>query len=587
MKKDVIFQGTPICRGIAIGRPFFLEKIEEIIPEMTISADRVPLELSRYQKAISNAHNDIQALQKRLQSENLPDGVAILDAHLQMIQDPLFTENVEEQIRKKGKNAEHIFQAVVAEYQAKFSAVASPFFRERLCDIQDISRRVLEHLRGNARVRLADIASDTIVFANNLAAFDIAEANGSCVGAFVTNEGGATSHAAILAKGRGIPYVSSVDLDAAEALKSTWVIVDGRTGELILHPSEETLQRYYQMRSELSAHTMKLQEMGALEAETYDGYGIELSANVEMLNEIDIVHQFGGNGVGLLRTESVFLFNNSFPNEEEQFTVYKQFAEKMKGLPIVIRTFDFGGDKQISQQQQTQQECNPFLGCRAIRFLLREQELFKTQLRAILRASAYGDVRIMFPMISGIGELFEAKAVLAQARQEVLSQGKAMAPYIPIGCMIEVPSAAIIADLLAKECDFLSIGTNDLVQYALAVDRSNSALTNLYAPTHPSIIRLLRLVVSEANHHGVSVSVCGEVAADPRFTALLLGLGVHELSVAPRYLPTVKNAIRNTSIVAASKLAERALTLSSAAEIEELITRNYRANVPEDCFYNY
>lgn len=585
MKAEVVFQGTSICHGIAIGRPFFLEKNDDIIPEVTISMDRVPFELRRYQQAITNAHGDIRALQQRLQQENLLDGAAILDAHLQIIQDPLLTTDIEEQIRKKRKNAEHIFQEAIAKYQAKFNAIASPFFRERLCEIQDISRRVLEHLRGSARSYLADIDPDTVIFAHKLAAFDIAEVDDACVSAFVTVEGGATSHAAILAKGRGIPYVSSINFNTDEALQSPWIIVDGRTGKLILHPSEETLIRYRQLRDQMSAHTEKLEQIATLSAETYDGYNIALSANVESLHEIDIAHQFGGNGVGLLRTESLFLFNNTFPSEEEQFASYRQFAEKMNGLPIVIRTFDFGGDKLVNQQPLNPHESNPFLGCRAIRFLLREQEIFKVQLRAILRASAYGDVRIMFPMISGLHELFEAKKVLSQARHEVMTQGKAMAPYIPIGCMVEVPSAAIMADLLAKECDFLSVGTNDLVQYALAVDRSNNTLTSLYTPTHPSVIRLLRLIVSEANHHGVSVSVCGEIAADPRFTALLLGLGIHELSVAPRYIPVIKNAIRHTSIITANKLAEQALSLSSAEEIEKLITQDYCHHVPEDCFY--
>jgi phosphotransferase system enzyme I (PtsI) len=298
-----------------------------------------------------------------------------------------------------------------------------------------------------------------------------------------------------------------------------------------------------------------------------------------------MLHQYGGSGVGLLRTESAFMAKESFPTEDEQFSIYSHFVKQMNGLSIVIRTFDLGGDKNLRNHQNTQ-ECNPFLGCRAIRFSLKEREIFKAQLRAIWRASAFGDVRIMFPMVSSLGELLEAKAVLQEARQELIKRGEPMAHRLPVGCMIEVPSAAIVSDLLAKECDFLSIGTNDLVQYALAVDRSNNALSDLYTPTHPAVLRFVRLVVSEANHHGIPVTVCGEVAADPRFVPLLLGLGVHELSVASRYLPTIKNAIRTMSIVSAAKLAEQALSLSSAAEIEQLINDEYRKNAPEDCFYN-
>jgi phosphotransferase system enzyme I (PtsI) len=257
----------------------------------------------------------------------------------------------------------------------------------------------------------------------------------------------------------------------------------------------------------------------------------------------------------------------------------------MNGLPIAIRTFDLGGDKYLLNASSTH-ECNPFLGCRAIRFLLREKKIFKTQLKAILRASAYGDVSVMFPMVSALSELLEAKQIVEEARQELIARGEVTGGYLPVGCMIEVPSAAVIADLLAKECDFLSIGTNDLVQYSLAVDRGNHAISDLYTPTHPCVIRLIRLIVSEANYHDIPVSICGEVAADPRFTPLLLGLGVQELSVAARYLPIIKNVIRHTSIVQASKVAEKALTLSSPSEILELLTSEYRSNVPEDRFYN-
>ncbi len=583
--QEILLAGTPICRGIAIGRPFFFTLVETDVPEFSIADADVEGEVTRYQRAIHKGLEDIKRLQKRLHNERILDGAAILDGHLQMMQDALLTTCVEAQIRSQRKNAEFVFQGIIRECQEKFDSIADPFFRERFKDIQDISQRVLGHLRDSVRICLADIPNDSIIFSKDLTAFDTAEANSSCVCAFVTKDGGATSHAAIVAKAKGIPYVSSVEIEGLAVDKDAWVIVDGRTGEIILHPSAETLKKYQQLRNQLQMHLLKLKQTGKLLAETYDGYAIQLSANIEMAGELDMLHQAGGSGVGLFRTESAFLDRDEFPAEEEQFRLYRSFVEKMNGLPIVIRTFDVGGDKYL-RNQQSLHECNPFLGCRAIRFLLREKEIFKTQLRAILRASAYGEVRVMFPMISALCELMEAKEILEGVRQELIARGENIPAYIPIGCMIEVPSAAIIADLLAKECDFLSIGTNDLVQYALAVDRTNNALSHLYTPTHPSVIRLIRLIVNEANHHGIPVTVCGEVAADPRFTPLLLGLGVHELSVASRYIPMVKNAVRNTSIVAASKLAEQVLTLSSAGEIAELLTREYRRNVPEDCFYN-
>lgn len=583
--QETLLKGTPICRGIAIGRSFFFTLTEEIIPEYFISPEAVEEEILRYQSALEQGCEDIKSLQRRLQKECVFDGAAILDAHLQIMQDPMLTTYVEEQIRNTCKNADYIFQSVIKKYQKKFDSIADPFFRERFKDIQDISRRILGHLRNGIQACLADTPGDSIVFASDLTAFDTAEAKSGYVVAFVTQSGGATSHAAIVAKAKGIPYVSSVDFEKVNVERDGWVIVDGRTGEIIINPSAETLLKYQQLRDQLHSHLEKLTQKGKLEAETYDGYRVQLSANIEMFSELEMLHQCGGSGVGLLRTESAFLAKEDFPTEEEQFSIYSHFVEQMNGLSIVIRTFDLGGDKYLRNQQNAH-ECNPFLGCRAIRFSLREREIFKAQLRAILRASALGDVSIMFPMVSSLSELLQAKAILQEARQELVVRGEPMADRLPIGCMIEVPSAAIIADLLAKECDFLSIGTNDLVQYTLAVDRSNNALNDLYTPTHPSVLRLIRLIVREANQHGIPVAVCGEVAADPRFAPLLLGLGVHELSVASRYLPTIKNVIRNTSIVSASKLADQALSLSSAAEIEELINREYRKNVPEDCFYN-
>lgn len=581
--QEIMLVGAPICRGIAIGKPFFFTFVEEQISESAISFSSVDLEINRYRQALHKGKEDIKQLQKKLLKERIADGAAILDAHLQLMQDPMLTIYVEEQIRNSRKNAEFVFFNVIKEYQKKFNTITDSFFRERFKDIHEISRRILGYLRDSVRVCLTDIPEDSIIFAHDLTAFDTAEA--SNVSAFVTKDGGSASHAAIVAKAKGIPYVSNVDIEQIKVFKDTVIIVDGRIGEVILNPTPETLAKYRELRDQLHLHLQRLKQTGKLEAETYDGYAVQLSANVEMPSELDTLHQVGGSGVGLLRTESMFLSRDSLPNEEEQFGIYRHFVEKMNGLPIVIRTFDLGGDKYL-RNQPMEYEGNPFLGCRAIRFLLREKDIFKAQLRAILRSSVYGDVRVMFPMVSSLSELLEAKKIFRETKEELIQEGQAVAMHIPIGCMIEVPSAAIISDLLAKECDFLSIGTNDLVQYSLAVDRGNTALSSLYAPTHPSVIRLIRLVVSEANHQGIPVTVCGEIAADPRFTPLLLGLGVHELSVAARYIPVVKNAIRNTSIVMASKLAEKALMLASASEIEELITSEYRQNVPEDRFYN-
>lgn len=584
--QEVRLKGIPICRGIVVGKPFFFHVVEDKIPDFSIDKKDIEKEIIRYRQAVANARDDLYRLQKQLEDEKVLEGAEILDAELQMTQDPLLTDEVEYQIRTQGRNAEIIFHELIDHYQKKFDSLADSIFRERFKDIQDIARRVMSYLLKNTRVSLMDIPKDSIVFARELTTSDIAEASHSSVIAFVSHFGGTTSHAAIVAKAKGIPYITNVDYESLESFKDCELIFDGRTGEIIVNPDEKLKEHYRKLKDQLVCHQEKLDQIQDLPAETFDGYTVRLVANMETLNEIKMLHQFGGSGVGLFRSEYAFSPENGFPSEDEQFKLYKKVVEQMEGLPIVIRTFDIGGDKFLGNQMMAV-ETNPYLGCRAIRFLLKESDLFKVQLRAIWRAANYGDVSIMFPMISSLQELLEAKKVIYEVREELLRRHERIPEKIRIGCMIEVPSAAIISDLLAKECDFLSIGTNDLIQYALAVDRGNHSISSLYAPTHPSVIRLIKLIVQQANNQGIPVTICGEIAADPRFTPLLLGLGVHELSVAARYIPIVKNTIRNTSIIAAYELAEKVLTLSTAEEIQRYLNQEYQKNAPEDIFYNH
>lgn len=583
--KEVVLRGIPVCRGVAIGKPFFFSFVDDTVPEIFIPTDRVESEIHRYREALRLSRIDVSSLKSQLAQQRNKDGADILEAQLQMMQDPLLTETVEKEILTTKKNAESSFQAIVSRYREKFNALNNSFFRERFKDIQDISRRVMGHLRASIRVTLSQLPPDSIIFSSELTASDTAEANSSCASAFVTKMGGTTSHAAIIAKARGTPFVSNIPFEELDTHEHEVVIVDGRTGDIIFSPEPSTLAKYQSIRDKLQTYLNKLDHVSSLAAETFDGYMVRLSANIEMASELDMMHQHGGHGVGLYRSEYICLSKDAFPHEEEQFLIYQDLAKKMQGLPIVIRTFDVGGDKGMPTQQK-ERETNPFLGCRAIRFLLKEKGIFKVQLRAILRASFYGDVSVMFPMISTLSELLEAKQIMKEAQMELEGEGIQQG-RVRIGCMIEVPSAAMIADLLAKECDFLSIGTNDLVQYALAIDRGSQEMGGLFTPIHPSVIRMIKMIVQEANHHGISVTLCGEMAADSRFTPLLLGLGVHELSVATRYIPTVKHAIRNTSIIEATQLAEKILSLATAGEIQDLIAQEYKKNVPDDCFYNW
>lgn len=573
--QELHFQGFPICPGIAIAKPFFFATSEDKVPEFDVPEAEIEGEIDRYYKALKHSRNDLISLQERLRKEGGNEAVAILSSHLEMMHDPLMTQKVEEKIRAQGKNTEFAFKIVIGEFEKKFNKISDQFFQDRVKDFQDISRRIIGHLRKNERRSLAMISSRVIVFAHELSPSDTAEAKTESIDAFVTRSGALTSHVAIMARARGIPFVSNVDFPDLSISLPPVVVVDGGRGYVVINPSKATLQHYNLERKKLKIFVKGLQEEShILAAETLDGNVVRLSANIEMLNELDTLEQYGGEGVGLFRTEYLFLAKETFPSEEEQFIVYKNIVEKLCGRPAVIRTFDIGGDK-FGDFHPSRYEKNPYLGCRAIRLMLKEKTAFKTQVRAILRASAFGEVRLLFPMISGVSELLEAKCLVNETKQELLDRAIPFDRALQIGCMIEVPSAAITCDILAKECDFLSIGTNDLVQYALAVDRGNPAMSYLYRPAHPSIMRLLKMVIEEGRRSGKSVSICGEIAADPKFTELLLGLGVNELSLSSPSLPVIKSMIRKISIAEARDFAAHVLTLSTAEEVEKLLEESY------------
>lgn len=578
-------RGIPISNGIAIGQAYFYKHAHDEIPEIKISKNEIAEEVKRYQEALELGIQDLKRLQKQMAKEKAIEAAWVLDAHLQVMKDPLLVDNIISQIRSQKRNAEYVFHQSVKFYQEKFSAMSDPVFREKGRDLLDIAKRILGYLQKAKRISLANIPANSIVISREVVASEIAEAKSENLCGLITENDGIASHAAIVAKAKLVPYVTNINLSILEKTKNSQIIIDGRVGEVIVNPMEETIAKYKILKQQLQDHFQYLEKMSLLHAETFDGYRIRLSANIEMMQELDILHQYGGSGVGLFRSEYIFLSRQDIPSEEEQFFIYRRLVERMNGLPIVIRTFDLGGDK-LNLHQEATKEGNPYLGLWSNQLQLKGKELFKTQLRAILRASAFGEVNIMFPMVTGLSDFIEAKKMVREI-QEQLKDTLNSAKPVRIGSMIEVPSAAIISDLLAKECDFLSIGTNDLVQYSLAADRANYAVSVQYTPTHPSVIRLIKLVVSQANQYGVPVSICGEVAADPRFTVLLLGLGIQELSVASRYLPIIKHAIRNSSIIHAVQLAERVLRSTTCAEIQEILAKEYQQNAPNDFLYNY
>lgn len=581
---EMRLDGFPVSAGIAIGRLFLYDTREDRVPEFAVEPEQVESEVTRYRDSLLRTQQQVLDLKCKLESDGSDEGAAILDTHLQMLQDTHLTVKIEERIRATFRNAESIFQTSMSELEAKFQAIPDQLFRERSKDIQDISHRVMCNLRNVTRRSIGEAPKSSVVFARELTPSDTAEARGASVEAFVTQLGGETSHAAIIAKAQGIPYVANVDFSGIDIVSGSYVIVDGSKGEVILNPSDDTLQTYRGRREAIQKHLREVEVASHLIAETIDGYRVRVSANVEKASECDMLHQFGGDGVGLFRSEYLFFSRDSFPSEEEQYVLYAELVVAMHGKPVVIRTFDVGGDK-LENFQNLGNESNPFLGCRAIRFMLREVEIFKTQLRAILRASALGPVSIMFPMVSQLPEVIEAKKLVREVQDDLFAEGIRYGEDVRIGVMIEVPSAAITCDVIAREVDFLSIGTNDLVQYSLAVDRGNQNISHLYSPAHPGVIRLIRMIVAEGNKNGIPISVCGEVASDPRFTALLLGLGVQELSIAPRFLPIIKNAIRHTSIVSATHLAERVLGMATAHEIRHTLLEYYRRSTPNDLLY--
>lgn len=574
--EEIRLTGLVISSGIAIGRPFFLKTFQKSFQDENIPANRVKSEIKRFKAAVASVVQDLQIIKKQLEIEGIDEGTAIIEAQLLLLSDPLLIEEVEKQIYATRKIPEYVLQQLIQEYQKKFDAFEDPFFQERFKDVQDISSRILSYLLKESKNLLNDLSPDSILFAKDLSPSETAEASQKNVKAIVSEHGSTTAHASILARAKEIPYMTNISMSFVSSHPESVVIVDGKKGQLIINPKRETLDKYEKMRAELHSSRLKWKQPDSHAVETFDGYKMKLLANIETSTEITQVHEYGGEGVGLYRSENILVGCNSIPSEDEQFKIYRELVENMRGLPITIRTFDVGRDKAGIDIHYGKNR-SPFLGFRAIANLEHEKEIFMTQLRAILRASVFGKVNILFPMVTSLAELLQAKQMIQVAAQQVK-----ISPNVGIGSMIEVPSAAIIADLLAKECNFLSIGTNDLIHYTLAVDRCDYTLSHLYQPTHPCVLRLIRHVVIEANRRGIHVSICGEIAANPKFTPLLLGLGIHEISVAARYIPLIKQTIRSSNITSSCQLAEKALSLDSAAEIYALLEEAFEKHFARD-----
>lgn len=576
-----VFRGIGVSPGIAVGKALVVEARRPRVKREPVDPARIPLEISRLRQALEVSRRQILEIQERIAKEVGAQYARIFDAHLLILEDRWLAEQASAVIEHERVNAEFAVEEVLDPVRQALSRVEDGYLRERRTDVDDVGDRLLRNLLGQrGSFQVEGMRGEAILFAHDLSPSDTAQLHRDAVLGLVTQTGGRTSHSAIMARSLEIPAIVGVEQICAEVQNHETVILDGTEGVVVLSPDLETLSRYQARKQQFEYAGLALHKLGGLPAETQDGYRVRVTANIESTEELPTVRDHGAEGIGLYRSEFLYLNRRDLPTEEEHFAVYRTVAAEMHPRPTVIRTLDFGGDKLASAIQLAAEE-NPSLGLRAIRLCLHRPDMFRVQLRAILRASAFGALRIMYPMISGVAELRAANAILEDVKVELQHQGVAFDPEIQVGAMIEIPSAAMTADLLAREVDFFSVGTNDLIQYALAIDRINEQVAYLYEPLHPAVLRLLRSVVSAAHNEGIWISMCGEMAADPLYGLLLVGLGLDELSMTPGAIPLMKRIIRSVTYGQAAEVAQRVFGCATAQEVEGLLRQEMRARFPE------
>jgi phosphoenolpyruvate-protein phosphotransferase (PTS system enzyme I) len=581
----LVKKGVSASPGLAVGRAFVIDRRRVKTPKRHIIDEEIELEIARFESALQASHDQLERVKKKLAEQQGDEHFHIIEAHQLILRDEHMVEPTKRRIRDERVNAEWALRKTVEEIKQVFDAIEEDYFRERRSDVDFVGDRILRNLLG-VDVVPALPPTGSIIIAHDLSPADTAHLHRAACAGFATDVGGKTSHSAILARAFEIPLVVGLDDITDHVGNGDLLIVDGIRGEVIIHPSPEQCEDY---RARAKRHSSFMRELLANRdqpAETIDGARVRLYANVEITEEVPSALDHGAEGIGLYRTEFLYLDRNDLPREDEHFMHGRGVLRRVYPYPCTFRTFDLGGDKAAPWiPAGAADEVNPALGLRSIRLCLRERHLFKSQLRGLLRASVHGRMRIMFPMISGVGEFREAKAVLDEAKAELDKEGVPYDPKLPLGIMVEMPSAVMVADLLAKEVDFMSVGTNDLIQYALAIDRVNEHVGYLYHPLHPAILRMVRYVVDAGHAAGVRVGLCGEMAGEPMFALVLLGLGLDELSMNSTAIPIVKSVLRGASLSAARELADRAMSLSTTDEIEQLVhefmARHYSADLLE------
>ena len=562
-----VFQGIGVSPGVARGRILVYSIAEEAVPEYDITPEQVPQEVTRFEQALIATREQLHELQQRIASgvgSTAPS--SILDVHVSITEDPALIEPVMTRLDQEKKNVEFIFHDVAQKYVRTLAELPDEFLRERAADVQDVTRRILRNLLGHEHRGLTTVPAGTIIVAHDLSPSDTSSLDRHNAVGFATDVGSHTSHTAIVARSMNLPAVVGLRDVSQHVHDGQPAILDGYSGTLVVEPSQQTLFVYGQLEVKRHSVEERLAGLRDLPAQTLDGHRVTLSGNIELPADVPALLSVGAQGVGLFRTEFLYLNRKDFPSEQEQYEKYVEVARLVKPHSVIIRTLDLGGDK-FHSEEITPAEINPFLGFRAIRFCLANPEVFTVQLRAILRASAEGNVKLMYPMISGVNEVIQANDVLREVMADLKRDSIPFDENIDIGAMIEIPSAALTAEMIAQETDFLSIGSNDLIQYTMAVDRVNERVANLYEPTHPAILRLIRGVVEAGHNNNIWVGVCGEIAGEPLYVPLLVGMGVDELSIAAASLPRVKEVIRRMKLSEAQELAAATLHATRSREV--------------------
>jgi len=571
--KELILRGINASPGICIGKAYLVDKEGvDIVEKYNITKDKLPAEIKRFKSAVKKAGDQLRSV-----IDNSPEELQhahILETHLALLHDKMLYGRTIKMIETERVNAEWALKQVVANLKSLFHSMADAYLKERASDIVHVSDSIMRNLVGAESEKIADIDKRVILVVNDLSPADTSQINLDRIMGFITDRGGKASHTGIVARALEIPAVVGLEQATARIRNENLIIVDGNTGTVIVNPSEKSLIKYAERKTEYEAYRAVVARESHLRAETTDGVQLEVMANIELPEEVVSVKNYSGDGIGLYRTEFQYMNRMIFPGEEELIEKYREVVEVMAPKPVTIRTLDINGDKAVANQKH-RDETNPALGLRSIRYCLKNPQVFKTQLRAILRAAAYGHVRILFPMISAYYEICEARRLLDSAADSLEKEGLAYNRDIEVGMMIEVPSAVILADLLADKVDFFSIGTNDLIQYALAIDRNNRQVAHLYQPLDPAVIRMIKQVADVAKDKGIGVYMCGEMAATPHHIPLLLGLGIGELSMNPQSIPHIKKVIRTLSLSDARAFVQEALKKKTAREVFGLIRERY------------